>query len=333
MTNRDVVASCLVELIQTTASVVSGSSTPVKIEEEKVVEVLDDAEVVAEQIAEKEGGDKSLALGEAVDMLLEGGIDENAVEQDAPVKEDTAKSEVVEEMNFEKEPEVKDMVKDEPNVEDEPKVEIVEELEVEVEEEPKVEVEKDHKVMEEEKPNDEPQAMDEAEESFVEDVVDFSSYKVAQIKAELSKRGLDTKGLKAVLLKRLTDFISSSAKKRTIDEVDDCEEQPGAKKIEIDKEESEEEESEEEESEEKIDFSKLKVAELRNECSKLGLDTKGVKAVLVERLEKAAKGGDVEESEEEESDVSMEIDYSSMKVAQVSVSQSRNDELRDRVYF
>ena len=46
-----------------------------------------------------------------------------------------------------------------------------------------------------------------------------------------------------------------------------------------------------------VDFSELKVAELRDECAKRGLDTKGVKAVLIKRLNEAA-----EEQEEDDND-------------------------------
>ena len=68
-------------------------------------------------------------------------------------------------------------------------------------------------------------------------------YKVAELRTKLSERGLDTKGVKAVLLKRLTEFVSSSCvgEKRSIEEVEDAEEQPEAKKVEVEEESSEEE--------------------------------------------------------------------------------------------
>ena len=137
----------------------------------------------------------------------------------------------------------------------------------------------------------------EVEEEESEEDVDFSKLKVAELRNECTKRGLDTKGVKAVLIKRLDEAVEGGANKRTIEEVEgDVEEAPEAKKPAV-----------EEETEETVDFKKLKVAELRTECTKRGLDTKGVKAVLIKRLEEFQEGGEeqgeemeVEEEEEEE---------------------------------
>ena len=98
----------------------------------------------------------------------------------------------------------------------------------------------------------------------VDEVVDFKSLKVAELRKECESRNLDSKGTKALLIKRLEEA-----------------DQRGGEEMQ----ESSEEESEGEE--ETIDFKSMKVAELRAECSKRDLDTKGVKAVLIKRLEAA----------------------------------------------
>ena len=90
-------------------------------------------------------------------------------------------------------------------------------------------------------------------------VVDFKSLKVAELRKECESRNLDSKGTKAVLIKRLEEADQGGG----------------------------EEMQESEGEEETIDFKSMKVAELRAECSKRDLDTKGVKAVLIKRLEAA----------------------------------------------
>ncbi|GMH62390.1 hypothetical protein TrRE_jg6934, partial [Triparma retinervis] len=89
-------------------------------------------------------------------------------------------------------------------------------------------------------------------------------------------------GVKTTLIKRLNEASAAGAStKRSIDEVEgDVEEAPAAKKAVV---------------EETVGFEKLRVAELRAECTKRGLDTKGVKAALVKKLRDW-----VEEEEEEE---------------------------------
>ena len=42
-----------------------------------------------------------------------------------------------------------------------------------------------------------------------------------------------------------------------------------------------------------VDFSKMKVAELREQCEERGLDSSGKKAELVSRLQAAAKGKNI----------------------------------------
>jgi len=95
--------------------------------------------------------------------------------------------------------------------------------------------------------------------------IDFKSMKVTELRKECAKRNLDEKGLKAVLIKRLESSSSSSSSG----------------------DEEKEEEEEEEEEHPAVDFSKMKVVELRAELEKRGLDPKGLKAVLVKRLKSA----------------------------------------------
>ena len=80
-----------------------------------------------------------------------------------------------------------------------------------------------------------------------------------QLRAFCAKRDLEQKGTKAALIKRLEDYNQ----------------------------ESDGEEEGEEEDEVVFDFSSMKVTELRAELSKKGLETKGVKAILIKRLESA----------------------------------------------
>ncbi|KAL3204901.1 hypothetical protein MRX96_041042 [Rhipicephalus microplus] len=51
--------------------------------------------------------------------------------------------------------------------------------------------------------------------------VDIGKLKVVELKAELQARGLDTKGNKAVLVKRLQDAIDSGAALKSVDEGDE----------------------------------------------------------------------------------------------------------------
>mmetsp|Transcript_7201 Transcript_7201/g.14595 ORF Transcript_7201/g.14595 Transcript_7201/m.14595 type:complete len:494 (-) Transcript_7201:73-1554(-) len=156
---------------------------------------------------------------------------------------------------------------------------------------------------------------DSAEEMEVEEAeeaVDFTKLKVAELREECAKRDLDSKGVKAVLIKRLKEAVEGGASKRRIDDVEgDVEEAPAAKKAAV---------------EETVDFKKLKVAELRAECTKRGLDNKGVKAVLVKRLEDSKEGGKVEDMEEGEEEGEEEVvNFKSMKVAELRAECKKRD--------
>lgn len=167
------------------------------------------------------------------------------------------------------------------------------------------------------------EATDEGDEEVAEDeaAVDFSKLKVTELRQELTKRGLDTKGVKATLIKRLNE--SNKVKgKRNLDKGgrDEIDEQPPAKKVAVEKKEQEQEAA--------IDWTALKVAELRAELSKRGLNTKGVKTVLISRLQECSSGGADEmqvdeESSEEEEEAESTLDFTSMKVAELRAELSK----------
>lgn len=92
-----------------------------------------------------------------------------------------------------------------------------------------------------------------------------SSMKVAELREELEKRGLDTSGRKAELVSRLEAALMSSTGPSP------------TKKTKSD-----------EEEEDGIDFDKLRVAELQDELAKRGLGTSGRKGELVSRLKAAS---------------------------------------------
>ncbi|GMI17359.1 hypothetical protein TrLO_g12495 [Triparma laevis f. longispina] len=290
MKGSEIVANCLVELLETTAAIVKedekkakktkvkGRRTSMKRvslagdigdslnnmfgeteeeeeeEQEAVVTLLNDVEAVVDEIVseveEPTCLDKSLAIGQAVDVLLDGAVHQEVVEE---------------------------------------------------------------KVVEEEVV-----AMEEEEVEEEEEIPDFKNMKVAELREECSKRDLDTTGIKKTLIKRLTDFVESPASpnKRSIDEVDGEVEEQESKKAAV--------EESVEESVEEVDFKSLKVADLRKECTSRNLDTKGTKAVLIKRLEEAVQGGDEEQesSEEEQEEEGMDVeetdeetvDFKSLKV-------------------
>ena len=128
----------------------------------------------------------------------------------------------------------------------------------------------------------ETEAEDEQDEEVAEDeevaAVDFSAMKVAELRAECDARGVDNKGKKAELIARLESVATAG----------------GADAIET--------EAEEDEEVAAVDFSAMKVAELRAECDARGVDNKGKKAELIARLESVATAGGADAIEAEKED-------------------------------
>lgn len=130
--------------------------------------------------------------------------------------------------------------------------------------------------------------------------IDPKSMKVVDLRAALRDRGLCTKGLKAQLIQRLTKALNDSTDTVMMmdtEEVSCISETP------------------------KLDPSSLRVVDLRKELSVRGLSTKGLKAVLIKRLQQAL---DNEET-------SMEVDESEEKKTILeSIDESRTvDESMD----
>ena len=121
-----------------------------------------------------------------------------------------------------------------------------------------VELQEDAKEQVEENPPQDKVA-EEEQQADDEEAPDYSQLKVPELKKLLSERGLQEKGRKADLIKRLEEADAAAPE--------------------------EEEEDEEEEEMEEEDFSLLRVAELKQRLSALGLPTDGKKAVLVERMQ------------------------------------------------
>merc|ERR1712100_409031 len=130
------------------------------------------------------------------------------------------------------------------------------------------------------------------------------------LRKELKKRNLDTKGLKRVLVARLEEDDAKSVpeeeeSKSESEEIVLADEPSEEVVIEEESvedeiviaEESELSESEEveevEEEEPKVDYNSWTCVVLRKELKKRNLDTKGLKKVLVARLEEDDKGGKV----------------------------------------
>ena len=130
-----------------------------------------------------------------------------------------------------------------------------------------------------------------------EEAVDFSRLKVAELRKECTKRGLDSKGVKAVLVERLEEAAKSGGVEES----------------------SEDEDEEESDVSMEIDYSTMKVAELRAFCAKRDIDQKGTKAVLIKRLQDF---NNADNSEEEEPEAEVAVDYASMKVAELRAELS-----------
>lgn len=139
----------------------------------------------------------------------------------------------------------------------------------------------DEPAMPDDEDDEEPEA-DEAEEQD-DEVTDYSSWSVADLKAEIDERGLDMPKGKAKMVAVLED--------------DDEENGGGA-------EEEEEEEAEEPEEEatdeEESDYASWSIADLKAELEERDLNARGTKPKLIERLEANDAGEDEEEEEEEE---------------------------------
>ena len=123
---------------------------------------------------------------------------------------------------------------------------------------------------------------------------DFASMKVADLRAECEKRGIDGKGVKAVLVKRLAELVAGAAGgakpgKRDASAIGSESVQQSPKKSKVESSLAAKSQHIASQEEPTVDFTSLKVADLRKECETRGLDSKGTKDVLVARLEEAGK--------------------------------------------
>ena len=136
------------------------------------------------------------------------------------------------------------------------------------------------------------------EEAQEPEQTDFSKLTVAELRKILDERGLSTKGKKAQLVTRLEEADSSdNAKIEEDNQVQHSAEEPQVEEVNTAKE----------------DYSSWKVTELRTKLKELGLDTRGRKAELVERLEAQAHDSQPEDTKEEEE----KVDLSKLKVAEL----------------
>ena len=226
--------------------------------------MLNDVEAVVDEIVseveEPTCDDKSLAIGQAVDVLLDGAVQE---EEEEVVEEDAMEEEEVEE-----EEEVPDF-----------KTLKVAELREEVRA---------------------GKARDTSASNFgtISNAINTSSFNILLRSSQCEKRGIDSTGIKKTLIKRLMDFVESpepASTKRTIEEVDgEVAEKEVVKKADV--EEAEDEESVEEVDFKSMKVAELrKECSSRNLDGK---GTKAVLIKRLE--EAVQGGGEEEESSEEE---------------------------------
>jgi len=111
----------------------------------------------------------------------------------------------------------------------------------------------------------------------------YDKMKIADLKSELSKRGLPVSGKKDALIKRLR-------------EAKDRDEEGSGGEGEESKNESDDSSEKEEDEEEELpeDITKMKVPDLKKALKKRSLSVSGSKAVLVERLKGFLNGDEVQ---------------------------------------
>jgi hypothetical protein len=148
----------------------------------------------------------------------------------------------------------------------------------------------------------------------------YEKMTVAELKEELKAMKLDTKGKKAELIARLKgDEVSSDASE---------DEKPKKKEMKkVDKKKVKKEDSDSESEEAKVEYKKMKVGELRELLKERGLDSKGKKEELIERLEGADDNKDEEAGSEDEkdSDASNDSDPDEEGVDQIKTDEEDAD--------
>mmetsp|Transcript_5316 Transcript_5316/g.7652 ORF Transcript_5316/g.7652 Transcript_5316/m.7652 type:complete len:401 (+) Transcript_5316:3-1205(+) len=144
------------------------------------------------------------------------------------------------------------------------------------------------------------------------EMVDFGALKVVELRQECKKHGIDSSGLKRVLVDRLIEVSKKGMDLGAVVEEQAVESEvcstmreggsntPNSNQSPCDL---------YRETNETVDFGTLKVVELRKECKKRGIDTSGTKQVLVNRLTNASmKGMDLGTVLEEQTTESVEFD-------------------------
>lgn len=140
--------------------------------------------------------------------------------------------------------------------------------------------------------------------------VDYSKMKLPELKEMCKEKGLSEKGKKEDLVERL----QTSEGEEKSDDTEGDEKEPEDEKKEEDEE--DDEKKDEEVEEEEVDYSKMKMDELKALCKEKGLSDKGKKADLVERLQAPAEEEEVEDEQKDEEEVE-DVDYAKMKVDQL----------------